>query len=226
MFRKWKDHRQGIYTSNGAAIAVIEKSLSGRPLPDLFCFALIGDFRGYVPGYSKRFANERDRLTWAILKAHTQNRGGEVTLRSADPLVAPKVNFHYFEEGTDASGQDLDSVVAGIRFVRQLTSGLNFLKEELPGSDVATDDHLKEFVRNNAWGHHASCSCKIGKESESGVLDSAFRVHGVTGLRVVDASIFPKIPGFFILSSIYVAAEKAADVIHANAQSPVDCQVH
>ena len=51
------------------------------------------------------------------------------------------------------------------------------------------------------------------------MLDSNFRVHGVTGLRVVDASIFPKIPGFFIVSSIYVAAEKAADVIHANAQS-------
>jgi choline dehydrogenase-like flavoprotein len=53
-------------------------------------------------------------------------------------------------------------------------------------------------VRDNAWGHHASCSCKIGKEAEKGVLDSNFKVHGVTGLRVVDASIFPSIPGFFI----------------------------
>jgi len=45
-------------------------------------------------------------------------------------------------------------------------------------------------------------------------LSSDFKVHGVKGLRVVDASIFPKIPGFFIVSSIYIAAEKAADVIH------------
>jgi choline dehydrogenase len=69
-------------------------------------------------------------------------------------------------------------------------------------------------VKDNAWGHHASCSCRIGKEADGGVLDSQFRVHGVKGLRVVDASIFPRIPGFFIVSSIYIAAEKAADVIH------------
>jgi choline dehydrogenase-like flavoprotein len=69
-------------------------------------------------------------------------------------------------------------------------------------------------VKDNAWGHHASCSCRIGKEADGGVIDSQFRVHGVKGLRVVDASIFPRIPGFFIVSSIYIAAEKAADVIH------------
>ena len=80
-------------------------------------------------------------------------------------------------------------------------------------------------MRNNAWGHHASCSCKIGSEAESGVLDSNFRVHGVTGLRVVDASIFPKIPGFFIVSSIYMAGEKAADVIHADAKRNEPAQI-
>jgi choline dehydrogenase len=74
-------------------------------------------------------------------------------------------------------------------------------------------------VRDNAWGHHASCSCKIGEESKDGVLDSNFKVHGVSGLRVVDASIFPRIPGFFIISSIYIAAEKAADVIHTHAKT-------
>lgn len=108
----------------------------------------------------------------------------------------------------------------GIKFVRSLTAGLPFIKdEEFPGEAVQSDEQLREFVRDNAWGHHASCSSKIGKESKSGVLDSNFQVHGVTGLRVVDASIFPKISGFFIVSSIYIAAEKAAEVIHESSKT-------
>jgi choline dehydrogenase len=180
----------------------------------------VGNFHGYFPGYSKLFAQEHDRLTWAVLKAHTLNRGGEVTLKSADPRVAPAVNFHYFDEGTDKSDQDLDSVVEGIKFVRRLTANLPFVKEEeFPGRGASDDGALREYVKNNAWGHHASCSCKIGKEGDEGsVLDSDFRVFGVKSLRVVDASVFPKIPGFFIVSSIYIAAEKAADVIHASSE--------
>ena len=68
-------------------------------------------------------------------------------------------------------------------------------------------------MRANAWGHHASCSCAIGPREDGGVLDSDFRVHGVAGLRVVDASVFPRIPGFFIVSAVYMVGEKAADVI-------------
>ncbi len=147
-------------------------------------------------------------------QAHTLNRGGEVTLRSADPLVAPSINFHYFEEGTDAKGEDLESVLQGIKDVRAVAAAVPNLKEEIPGPDYRTDDQLKQFIRDKAWGHHASCTCKIGAEKDKGVLDGNFKVHGVTGLRVVDASMFPKIPGFFIVSSIYIAAEKAADVIH------------
>ena len=212
-YEEWAKRRTGIYTSNGVILGVTRKSAKAS-LPDLFCFGLLGNFHGYFPGYSKLPAEQHDRLTWAILKAHTLNHGGEVTLKSADPLVAPNVNFHYFEEGTDKAGVDLDAVVEGIRFVRRLTAGLSFMKEELPGPAIESDDQLRSFVRDNAWGHHASCSCRIGKESDNGVLDSSFRVHGVSGLRVVDASIFPKIPGFFIVSAIYIAAEKAADVIH------------
>jgi choline dehydrogenase-like flavoprotein len=214
LFCKWKES-QGIYTSNGAALAVIHTSSGQQPLPDLFCFALIGDFRGYYPTYSRRFKENHNYLTWCVLKAHTLNHGGEVTLKSTDPLQGPNINFHYFEEGTDKEGHDLDAVVAGIRFVRNLTNGQRFLTEELPGPNVKSDDELRTFVRNNTWGHHASCTCKIGPECDAGVLDGDFRVHGVTNLRVVDASIFPKIPGFFIATPIFMAAEKAADVIHA-----------
>ena len=83
----------------------------------------------------------------------------------------------------------------------------------MPGEAVQSDEELRKYVRNNAWGHHASCSLRYWPEEQNGVLDSSFRVHGTRGLRVVDASVFPRIPGFFIVSAVYMIGEKAADVI-------------
>jgi choline dehydrogenase-like flavoprotein len=190
-----------------------------RPLPDLFCFALLGLFGGYFPGYSALEVTKPNYLTWAILKAHTQNRAGEVVLRSADPRDTPLINFHYFDEGSDSAGEDLQSVVAGIRFVRKLTAKLKerglIAAEEQPGDALQSDQELMDFVRSVAWGHHASCTCAIGPRKVGGVLGSDFRVHGTEGLRVVDASVFPRIPGFFIVSAVHMVAEKAADVILA-----------
>ena len=218
-YQEWAAQREGLYTSNGAVLAAILKSQPERPLPDLFCFALLGLFGGYFPGYSAAEVTKPNYLTWAILKAHTQNRAGEVVLRSADPRDTPLINFHYFDEGSDTAGEDVQSVVAGIHFVRQLTAKLKseglIAEEEQPGDALQTDDELMDFVRNTAWGHHASCSCAIGPRADGGVLDSDFRVHGAEALRVVDASVFPRIPGFFIASAVYMVAEKAADVILA-----------
>ena len=222
-YREWARGEDGVYASNGAVLAAILKSKPQRPLPDLFCFALLGLFGGYFPGYSAAELTKPNYLTWAILKAHTQNRGGEVTLRSADPRDTPLINFHYFEEGSDSAGEDLDSVVAGIRFVRTLTRELRerglIAAEEQPGDALQSDDELKDFVRTTAWGHHASCTCPIGPRDNGGVLDGDFRLHGAQGLRVVDASVFPRIPGFFIVSAVYMIAEKAADAILASPPS-------
>ena len=218
-FQEWANGGKGVYASNGAVLGVIKRSTRERPLPDLFCFALLAPFRGYFPTYSALFAKHLNYLTWAILKAHTNNRAGEVTLRSADPRETPYVNFHYFDEGSDATGEDLNAVVDGIKFVRSMTDRLKreqlIVEEELPGEQVQSDEELKDFVRYNAWGHHASCTCAIGPKKLNGVLTSDFRVHDTRGLRVVDASVFPQIPGFFIVSAIYMIAEKAADVILA-----------
>ena len=220
--KQWARWRKGVYTTNGAAFAVIKRSLKERPLPDLFVFALIGEFAGYQPGYSKIIADNKNVLTWCILKAHTENRGGTVELRSTDPRVPPEINFHYFKEGTDKNGDDLASVVAAIKFVRSLTkpamdSGI-IVREKFPGAAVQTDEQLGEFVQNVAWGHHASCTCPIGPHADkNAVLDSNFNVYGVSNLRVVDASVFPRIPGFFIVSCVYTVAEKAADAILAAA---------
>jgi choline dehydrogenase len=216
-YRQWAERREGVYTSNGAVLAAILKSRPERPVPDLFCFALVGHFDGYFPGYSSLAVTKPNYLTWAILKAHTENRAGEVVLRSTDPRDPPLINFRYFEEGSDTTGEDLDSVVAGIRFVRRLTAKLKaerlIAEEEQPGQALQSDEELRDYVRTTAWGHHASCTCPIGPRESGGVLGSDFRVHGTDGLRVVDASVFPRIPGFFIVSAVYMIAEKAADVI-------------
>lgn len=218
-FRQWQNCRSGIYATNGAVLSVFKRSPVAEVSPDLFCMALLTNFQGYYPGYSKPFATDLNYLTWVVLKAHTRNRAGTVTLRSSDPRETPRINFHYFEQGAD---QDLDAMVDGIQFVRKLMANLknnNLAVEKCPGGAADTPDKLKDFVRHNAWGHHASCTCAIGPKDENGVLDSNFQVHGTERLRVVDASVFPRIPGVFIVSAIYMIAEKAADVILA-AQYP------
>ena len=66
-------------------------------------------------GYSALEVTKPNYLTWAILKAHAQNGAEEVVLRSADPVDRPLINFRNFDEGSDTAGEDLQSVVAGIR---------------------------------------------------------------------------------------------------------------
>lgn len=220
-YRAWAANRQGVYTSNGALLGVVQRSSVGRPVPDLFCYALLADFRGYKPGYSEAIRKRHDCLTWVVLKAHTNNRAGSVTITSPDPRVRPAIEFRYFEEGSDATGDDLKAVVDGIRLVRRMTAGMKpqlIAAEELPGDDVTSDADLQRFVRDHAWGHHASCTCAIGPEAAGGVLASDFTVHRTEGLRVVDASVFPRPPGVFIVSAIYMVGEKAADAIIATAR--------
>ena len=219
-YRDWAERGDGAYITNGAVISVVARSGPAAPSPDLFLYAILGRFEGYFPGYSSLFAKNPNCLTWVVLKAHTNNTAGQVILRSADPRVPPDVNFRYFEEGNDSRGDDLKAVAAGIAMVRKLAARLKseglIAREEMPGDDVP-DEKLPDFVRDHAWGHHASCTCRIGRREDGGVLSSDFKVHGVQGLRVVDASVFPRVPGFFIVSAIYMIGEKAADVIAADA---------
>lgn len=219
IYREWRDRRAGMYTSNGAAIALIRRSHTKTAEPDLYLMALIGKFAGYFPGYSREIVDHHDYLTWAILKAHTRNRAGTVTLRSAEPRATPDINFNYFGGNNDRRDEDLQATVEGIRLARRLVDSVNgstpIAQEELPGRHLQ-DDQLADFVRHNAWGHHACGTCAIGPRTIDGVLDGDFRVHGTRGLRVVDASVFPRIPGFFIVSAVYAIAEKAADSILAD----------
>jgi choline dehydrogenase len=220
-YHDWKTKREGAYITNGALLSVILPSAPGRPAPDLFCYSVIVDFRGYEPGYSKRLPKP-NYLSWIILKGHTVNTGGFVKLASPDPRTPPAINFRYFEEGTDTTGDDLNAVVAGVNFVRTMTKPLldnkTIAEEELPGPAIDTDQKIATYIRDNAWGHHASCTCPIGDRAHGGVLAPNFTVHGTVGLRVVDASVFPRVPGLFIVCAIYMIGEKAADVIIADAR--------
>lgn len=217
LWQRWHEERSGLYASNGAALAFARRSVPSLPEPDIFCMALPTLFEGYFRDFSRNLQQAKDRLTWAVLKAHTFNRAGTVTLRSTDPKDPPLINFRYFQEGDDQAGQDLQAVVKAIQFVRELTQPLidrGVIAEECaPGPQAKSFEAIADYVRNNAWGHHASCSCPIGPRQSGGVLDSAFNVHGTRRLRVVDASVFPRIPGFFLVSAVYMIGEKAAETI-------------
>lgn len=126
------------------------------------------------------------------------------------------MNFHLFAEGTDGNGLDLEAMTGAVEFVRRMNrkAGSVTLKELWPGEEIRGREDVRRFVRDEAWGHHASCSCRMGRAGDpSAVVDSRFRVFGVDRLRVVDASVFPRIPGFFIATPVYMISEKASDVI-------------
>jgi choline dehydrogenase-like flavoprotein len=219
-YQDWAAYRSGIYDTNGTVLGVIARSGPAAFSPDLFMYCITARFEGYFPGYSSLVAQNPNYLSWVILKAHTNNTAGEVTLESSDPRVPPAINFRYFEEGNDVRGHDLRAVAAGIELARKLAAPLKkdkmIEREETPGEDK-TGDALLEFIQNHAWGHHASCTCRIGRPEDGGVVSTNFEVHGVTGLRIVDASVFPRVPGFFLASAVYMIGEKAADVIKATA---------
>lgn len=226
LFQEWQREREGPYTTNGSLAAFVRRSSVAGKEPDLFVFALPTFFRGYYPGYAAEAATHHDKLTWVVLKAHTNNRAGRVLLKSTDPREPPRIEFRYFEEGSDHSNDDLEAVIDGIELARTMAGKLGdiILREEIPGDSLRTRDALREFVRSEAWGHHASCTCRIGPDDDpEAVLDSDFRVRGVQNLRVVDASVFPFIPGFFIASAVYIVSEKASEVIvreHAKQAQP------
>jgi choline dehydrogenase len=221
-FADWLQGR-GVYTTPGGINNIMLKSDTARAAnrldSDLFMGIGPTRFKGYYPGYSFMDIAAPDasnQFTWVILKAHTLNRAGTVKLRSDDPRDTPIINFHYFGEGNDPTGEDLAALVDSIKFVRGVNVRVADLikREVIPGADVKAPEEIAQFVKDEAWGHHASCTCKIGpREDPMAVLDGDFRVHGTHNLRIVDASVFPRIPGYFILVPILMTSEKASDTI-------------
>jgi choline dehydrogenase len=211
---------QGVYTTNLGVVGGLRKSDPSRPDRDLCVLLLPGNFHGYYPGWQNAFLNPT-QFTWLVLKAHNQNRGGTVTLQSSDPRDTPIIDFHSFQEGTDTAGEDLEAVVAGVQLARQMNSQFSSLtmSELVPGPNAQSATDIGTFIKNEAWGHHAACSNRMGASSDPmAVVDSDFKVHRTRNLRVVDASVFPRIPGYFPMVAIMMMSEKASDVILSSAR--------
>jgi len=124
----------------------------------------------------------------------------------------------HYENDDQQRREDLDSVAYGVQFARQLMSHASehVAREVIPGPEVQTLDEIKAFIRDQAWGHHASCTCKMGPRSDpTAVADSNFKVHGTQSLRVVDASVFPH-PRFLHRHRGLHAERKATDAILAD----------
>jgi choline dehydrogenase len=217
---------RGAYASNGIAAGMgVRSAFAANSDLDLYIFAGAFDFTGYFPGWPAATLPDHKHFSWYSLKAHARNTAGTVHLRSADPLDTPIVNFNYFDTGTTTDGADQDdlgALVQAVHMARQALSNYNnygilggsTFVEESPGANVTSDADIGQWIKDRAWGHHASCTNKIGANSDpNAVLDSKFRVRGTLGLRVVDASVFPKIPGIFIQAPTIMVSEKAADVI-------------
>lgn len=214
---------KGVYASNGISIAIVKKSsVAEGGHPDLVITGAPANFRGYFPGYSQDSLLDSRHWAWIILKMHTRNPSGTVKLQSADPRDTPLIDFNYFSDPVGAA-KDLQALREGVDLSRKMFEKLIPLdggfKETWPTKANATSDaDIKTYLKNEAWGHHASCSCPIGADSDpKAVLNSKFQVRGTSGLRVVDASVFPKIPGAYIAVPLMQVAEKASvDIIAAN----------
>jgi choline dehydrogenase len=135
---------------------------------------------------------------------------GSVQLASADPLVPALIDPDYLGEPAD-----LDALVKGVDLAREIGGAAAFAewreKEVYPGPGWATLAERRDFIRRAANSfHHPAGTCRIG-----GVVDSALRVKGVEGLRVVDASVLPGLPAAMINAATTAVAEKASDIVLA-----------
>jgi len=244
--RQWRATKDGLYGTNGGAIAFFrntplhQKQADDGPKhnPDLFIFGAPAAFRGYYWDWSKELLradrnapeDQRDLWSWILLKAYTNNNGGELRLWSHLPYVQPEINLHSFEEGPDGYEADVAALAKGVAFVRRVNASFvpDAANVEIqPGKSRADDSaDLRQWIQDEAWGHHACGTCRMGSDpwradvaelqDQGAVLDSQLRVHGVRGLRVVDASVFPRIPGYFIVTPVFMIGEKAADLLLAD----------
>ncbi|KAI0478107.1 choline dehydrogenase [Xylaria cf. heliscus] len=220
---KNKGAAKGAYASSGNYFGAFwTSSYSEDGEQDLWIGGFPGTFNGFYPGYSSNAATAtfKNYWSWLILKAHTRNRAGTVQLQSANPRDVPLITFHSLYEGLTKEEADKDSyaLVEGIRMAQSFyanTPNVDGLPVQWwPPTNTSTDEQLHEWITEEAWGHHASCSNPIGADNDpKAVLDTNFKVRGTSGLRVVDASVFPKIPGTFISLPILLIAEKASEVI-------------
>jgi choline dehydrogenase len=141
---------------------------------------------------------------------------GSVKVTSADPRVHPALRFNYL-----STEQDRQEWVEAVHCARRILTQPAFDEfnggETSPGPSVSTDEEILDWVARDAeTALHPSCTCRLGTDAMSVVDPATMRVHGLEGLRVVDASVFPYVPNGNIYAPVMMVAEKAADLVLGN----------
>lgn len=215
----WKEGKGEFTTLGFGPFVLYTTSVAPRGERDIILYGAPDGVIGHVPPFvnDTDLTTARNLYTYTVSESHSRNRAGRITLRSNSPRDVPEINFNYF---TDGGEEDIQGMIDGIEFARSIFDEIpDTVGEAYPGRHVKTREQLKEFVMAEAFGHHASSSAAIGSDDdELAVLDSKFRVRGVKGLRVVDASSFPEVPGTFPLISFFIMSEKASESILEDAQ--------
>jgi len=163
--------------------------------------------------------NGREMIPFHGYSAHinvtTPESVGSIRLASADPLAPPVIDQNYL-----ASPDDRQTMREGVRIARKVFAQAAFDPfrgvELEPGPSVVTDDEIDAFIREKAEAdYHTVGTCRMGHDPLA-VVDDRLRVHGVSGLRVVDASVMPRLVGANTNMATIMIAEKASDLILEN----------
>ncbi|HSD02837.1 MAG TPA: choline dehydrogenase [Gaiellales bacterium] len=152
---------------------------------------------------------------------------GTIKITSADPAVKPAIQFNYL-----STKNDRKEWVEAVRVARSILNQPAFDEynagELSPGPEVSTDEQILEWVAKDAeTALHPSCTCKMGVGKKAVVDPTTMRVHGIEGLRVVDASVFPFVTNANIYAPVVMTSEKAADLILGNTPlEPLDVEYY
>lgn len=208
----YKCFRKGMLTSNVAEAGGFITTSSSASAPDLqFHFG-----PGYYVDHGfATFNGHAFSFGPTMIRPYSR---GRISLRSSNPLDSPLIQANYF-----ADRRDLDVMLHGVKLARTLARAKAFDqyrgREMHPGSDAKDDRALLAHIAQYAATlYHPVGTCKMGSDGQA-VVDSELRVHGVAGLRVVDASVMPTVPGGNTNAPTIMIAEKAADMIKAGTAS-------
>ena len=207
---RWLLWKNGPLASNVAEAGLFLRTRVGLGVPDLQLLFGPAYYRGH--GLVRR----KEHCFGFGPTLITPESRGDISLRSANPLDPPAIRANYLS--TDA---DLRTMIAGVRLARRLAHAKAFdafRGEELhPGAAMESDAEISEFLRNELETlYHPVGTCKMGVDALA-VVDARLRVRGIEGLRVVDASIMPRVPAGNTNAPVIMIAEKAAEMIRAGA---------
>lgn len=138
---------------------------------------------------------------------------GEVMIKSPDPLAHPRISFNAY-----STNSDVEEMLAAVKFLRTIASQeplKSLMAEELrPGPQITSDEAMiNDFRQRSGTVYHHSCTCRMGPEEASSVVDARLRVHGVEGLRVCDASVFPNLIAGNTNAPAMMVGWKGAEII-------------